>query len=168
MPVQNNCFMPMAPPPSHYHHPMPMYGDVRPMMTYGVMPSPPPTPVTSYWPGSLSSPSATISPYPFTLKILTGRIQICQSCRIPFHSTNTEPPFDLVIARKECRPYRAQGGESKTPSVPSNSHYHVSMQCIRAAEPMFMPQQLVIPDDVREQLTDVHRGFLFASFGLKI
>ena len=56
----------------------------------------------------------------------------------------------------------------KTPSVPSNSHCHVSMQCNRAAEPMFMPQELVVPDDVLEHLTDVHRGFLFASLGLKI
>ena len=134
MPVQNNCFMLLASPPSHYHH-MPMYGNVRPTMTYGVMPSPTAAPMTSYWPGSLSSPL-----YPFTLKVLTGRIQIYQSCHIPFHSTSTEPTFDLVVARKECRPYKAQGGKTKTPLVPTYSHYHVSIQCIRAAEPMFMPQ----------------------------
>ena len=163
MPVQNNCL----PPPSHYHH-MLMYGNVRPTMSNGVISSPAAAPMTSYWPGSLSSPSATISPCPFTLKVLTDRIQIFQSCCIPFHSTSTEPPFDLVVARKECQPYRAQGGETKTPSVPSNSHYHVNMQCIRAAEPMFMPQQLVVPDDAHEHLTNVKKGFLFASLGLKI
>ena len=111
MPVQNNCFMPLAPPSSHYHH-MSMYGNVRPTMTYGVMPSPTTPSMTSYWPGSPSSPTATISPYPLTLKVLTGRIQICQSCRISFHSTSTKPPFDLVVARKECQPYRVQGGET--------------------------------------------------------
>ena len=58
-----------------------------------------------------------------------------------------------------------QGGETRTPSVPSNAHYHVSMQCIRAAEPMFMPQEMVVPEDVYEHLTDVHKGFLFASLG---
>jgi len=58
--------------------------------------------------------------------------------------------------------------ETKTPSVASNSHYHVSMQCIHAAEPMFMPQQMVVPKDVYEHLTDAHKGFLFASLGLKI
>ena len=164
MPIQNNCFMPGAsPPPSQYCH-MPMYGNAGPSITHSMMPSP----MTCNWPGSQSSPSATVSPYPFTLKVLSARIQICQSCRIPFHSTSTEEPFDLVVARKECRPYKTQGGETKTPSVPSNSHYHVSMQCIRAAEPMFMPQQMVVPEDVYEHLTDVHKGFLFASFGLKI
>ena len=103
---------------------------------------------------------------PFYIKILTTRIQICQSCRIPFHSTSTEPPYDLVVARKECRPYREQGGESKTPSTPSNSHYHISIHCIRTAEPRFLPHELMIPDEVREHLTDVRKGFIFASLGL--
>ena len=109
-----------------------------------------------------------ISPYPFTLKILTTHIQICQSCRIPFHSTSTEPPYDLVVAWKECRPYRGQGGESKTPSTPSISHYHISIHCIRTAEPRFLPHELVIPDEVREHLTDVHKGFIFTSLGLRM
>jgi len=61
---------------------------------------------------------------------------ICQSCCILFHSTNTEEPFDLVVARKECCLHKTQGGETKIPSAPSNSHYHVSMQCICVAEPM--------------------------------
>ena len=119
------------------------------------------SPLTYNWPRLQSSPSATISPYPFTLKVLSAGIQICQSCHILFHSSSTdhEAPFDLVMARKECRPFKAQGAST----VPSNSHYHVSMQCIRAAEPMFMPQQLVVPEDVNKHLTEVHKGFLFAS-----
>ena len=79
-----------------------------------------------------------------------------------------EPPYDSVISRKECRPYRSQGGQSKTPSVPSNSHYHVSLHCIRAAEPSFLPSELIIPEDVLEHLTDIHRGFLYASLGIHV
>ena len=89
------------------------------------------------------------------MKVLSSRIQICQACRIPFHSSNTEPPYDLEIARKECRPYKGPGGESKIPSTLSNSNYHVSMHCIRAADPNFSAYELVIPDDVREYLSDV-------------
>ena len=179
-----SCFMPAAtiesvkntwisPPPSSTYH-MPTYGSMQPNMMYGVVP-PPQIPLPSPWPSSnfiQSSwdppPSHVISPYPFTLKILTTRIQICQSCRIPFHSTSTEPPYDLVVARKECRPYRGQGGKSKTPLTPSNSHYHISIHCVRTAEPRFLPHELVIPDEVHEHLTDVHKGFIFASLGLRM
>ena len=122
------------------------------------------------WPPVLSNSTAStpvISPYPFTLKVLNNRIQICQACRIPFHSSSTEPPYDLVITRKECRPYHGQGSKSITPSMPSNSHYHVSMHCLRAADP-FSSHELVIPNEVCKYLSDTHRGFLYASLRLHI
>jgi len=75
---------------------MPMYRNARPSKTHGEMPSWA-FPMTSYQPGLLSSPSATVSPYSFTVKVLTNWIQICQPCHITFHSTNTEEPFDLVV-----------------------------------------------------------------------
>ena len=46
--------------------------------------------------------------------------------------------------------------------------YHISIHCIRTAEPRFLPHELVIPDEVREHLTDVHKGFIFASLGLRM
>ena len=116
---------------------------------------------------SLSS-SAVVSPFPFTLKILTERIRICQGCRIPFHPHSDQPPYDLVICRKECRPYRGQGGHIKTPSMPSNSHYHVSMLCVRSAEPTFLPQQLSVPGDVHAYLTMEHKQFIFSMLGLQL
>ena len=80
--------------------------------------------------------------HPFTLKVLSSPIQMCQACRLPIHLSNTEPPYDLVIARKECRPYKGPGGKSKTPSTPSNSHYHISMHCIQAVDPIFQSMNL--------------------------
>jgi len=153
-----------------------LYGHSSNMMNNMMFGMPPqmPMPFPPTWPLSPSAnawqppTSHVISPYPFTLKMLTGRIQVCQSCRIPFRSSSTEPPYDLVIARKECRPYRGQGGESKTPSTPSNSHYHVSLNCICAAEPSFCARELVIPDEVLECLSDTHKGFLFATLGVTI
>jgi len=64
----------------------------------------------------------------------------------------------MVVARKECRPYRGQGDETEIPSTPSNSHYHVSMNCILAAEPTFMSHELVIPEEEREHLEDIKRN----------
>ena len=95
------------------------------MLPSPLSPYPVAMPYLNAWTSSPSRSSTVVSPYPFTLKILTSRIRVCQSWRIPF-SDNMEPPYDLVISRKECRPYRSQGGQSKTPSVPSNSHYHVA------------------------------------------
>ena len=73
-------------------------------------------------------------------------------------------PYVIVVARKECRPYKTADGNTKTPSNPSN--YHVSLLCIGAAEPTFIPQQLVIPDDVRLYLTETHKQFPFRAFGV--
>ena len=117
---------------------------------------------------SASSSNLVVSPYPFTLKILTQQIRICQGCRIPFHSGNDQPPYNLVVCRKECRPYKAPDGQIKTPSTPSNSHYHVNLHCIRAAEPTFMPGGLVVPDEVRSCLSDSHRHFIYSMLGIYI
>ena len=182
----SSCFMPVttvesvqntwiSPSLSSSH--MPVYGPKQNCFMYGAIPprmAPPPqiqmAMPNSCLPRGNSSPTSSpvISPYPFTLKFLTNRIQICQACRIPFHSSSTEPPYDLVIARKECRPYKGPGGESKTPSTPSNSHYHVSMHCIRAADLNFSAHELEIPDEVLECLSDLHKGFLYGSLGLDI
>jgi len=123
-------------------------------------------PLQSSWHPSTSA-SYVIFLCPFTLKFLNSRVQIYkkkheeyQACRISFHSSSTEPPYDMVVAWKECRPYRGQGGETKTLSTPRNSHYHVSMNCIHSAEPRFMSHQLVIPNEVRDCLEDIHKGFI--------
>ena len=56
----------------------------------------------------------------------------------------------------------------KTPSTPNNSHYHLNLQCIRAAVPNFLPSELVVPEDVLPHLTDEHKGFVFGILGILI
>lgn len=141
----------------------PMSSPVLPTGGYSMYP--PSLPPNTSTPGK-SNP--VVSPYPFTLKKLTARIQICQGCRIPFRRErlSVQEPYDLVVARLECRPYRAAGGETMTPSQPSNSHYHVSLQCIRSAEPTFSPVTLVIPDDVHSSLSEAHKQFINSALGI--
>jgi len=103
-----------------------------------------------------------VSPYPFTLKLLT-----CQGCRITFHSENIDPPYAIVVCQKECHPYRTSNGQMKT-SIPSNSHYHVNLNCIRATAPWFLPSELVVPEDVLTCLTDIHKGFVYGMLGIQI
>ena len=85
-----SCFMPattiesvkntwISPPSSSTYH-MPTYGSMQPNMMYGVVP-PPQISFSNSWPSSNflqsswnSPPSHVISPYLFTLKILTTRI----------------------------------------------------------------------------------------------
>ena len=99
----------------------------------------PPTHLSAILYSSMATTSSNcvVSPYPFTLKRLTPQIQICHGCRIPFHPNNDQPPYDLVVCQKKCCPYKIHNGQMKTPSTPSNCHYHVNLNCIRAAAPHF-------------------------------
>ena len=140
--VQNTW---IAPNSSQY----PIYAGNHPaMLPSPLSPYPVAMPCLNAWTSSPSRSSTMVSSYPFTLKMLTSCIRVCQSCRIPF-SDNMEPPYDLVILR-------------------SNSQYHVSLHCITAAEPSFLPSELIIPEDVLGHLTDIHRGFLYASLGIHV
>ena len=105
------------------------------------------------------SSQIVVSPYPFTLKVKTARIRICQGCRIPFQS-DCQAPLDIVVSRLECRPYK-HDGVTKTPTAPSNSHYHVNMQCILSADPTFVSHKLVIPEAVRVYLDHSHSQAIF-------
>lgn len=113
----------------------------------------------------LSHAALVVSPVPFTLKMVTDRIRICQGFKKTFHPDSDNSPYNVVICQKECRPLKAQDGQTKTPSTPSNLHYHVSLHCIRDADPIFMPEELLIPDDICSCLTDTSTS-LFSMLGL--
>ena len=136
-------------------------------------PLPPPTqhqtvkyPVSS----PLSSSSTdSINVNPFYLKKLQGNIRVCQGCRGSLRlldGTIPAPPFDIVVARVERRPYRDAGGTLKYPARPSAAHYHFRLSCIRSAEPSFSLLSLVVPMDITTQLTAQHKHPLQLDFGL--
>ena len=112
------------------------------------------------------SSQIVVLPYPFTLKVKTARIRICQGCRILFQS-DCQPPLDIVVRRLKCRPYK-HDGVTKTPTAPSNSHYHVNMQCILSADPTFVSHELVISEAVHVYLIPIHKQFLLSALGIVI
>ena len=78
---------------------------------------------------------------PFYLKKLTGNIQVCQGCRGSLRMADGSipgPPYDIVVARMEQRPYPDHNGTLRTPTKFSASHYHVFLTCIQAGEPNFI------------------------------
>ena len=54
------------------------------------------------------------NPNPFYPKFITGNIRICQGCRQSLRTSSgaiPDPPYNLVVARSEKRPYRDSPGE---------------------------------------------------------
>ena len=115
-----------------------------------------------------SSPS---NPNPFYLKFITGNIRICQGCRQSLRTSSgsiPDPPYNLVVARSEKRPYRDSSGQLVIPSSFSNAHYHVALSCILNAEPTFHPCMLKVPTDIAGQLEWNHKNFLYSQLGLTV
>ena len=74
-------------------------------------------------------------------------------------------PFDLAIARSERRSFRDKFGTLVTPLQEQTCHYHLSLQCVKAVEPHFVPFSLKVPLDV-PGLTAVHKEYLRLVFGI--
>ena len=131
-----------------------------PQPAYGHYPSP----------SFLSSPSVlprqVVSPHPFTVTFITNQITKCQGCNQPFRSSgNLDPPKDLVVARM---PYKGKDGQVTVPHQPSNSHYHLMPQCLLAADPLFHPSQLDIPQSIVCNLSPSHLEHFKTVFGLDL
>lgn len=71
-----------------------------------------------------------------------------------------------MVSRMECHPYMTPE-KLKVPKTPSNAHYHLRMECLLAVDPGFSPCDLVLPEDVKENLSLQHKDFL-SSFGYTI
>ena len=81
---------------------------------------------------------------PFYIKVITGNIRICQGCRDTLYTVDGQIPappymYDLTIARAEQLSYRDTSGNLITPRKATTSHYHCWIECIKAAEPNFVP-----------------------------
>ena len=119
----------------------------------------------------LSSPLVAPKTNPFYVKFITGNIRMCQGCRSSLRTADGQiplAPYDLTIARAERRSFRDPAGNLITPRKETTSHSHCRTECVKAAEPGFIPYSLRIPTDVYSQLGAAHRDYLRGVFGLSI
>ena len=129
-----------------------------------------PPPLISVASTQLTSPiPQQVNVNPFFVKPLAGAIRICQGCRGSLRLADGQvppPPFNMVIARLEMRPFRDSTGTLRTPSRPCAAHYHLRLACIRAADPNFISSTLTIPNDVALDLSSIHHEYLHVEFSL--
>jgi len=80
------------------------------------------------------------------VKFKTNQMKVCQGCRQNYEGHNDT--MGLVVARAEKRLVSNLVNGSQFLGRESNSHYHLYMQCLRKADPMFMSKDLVIPEEI--------------------
>ena len=100
---------------------------------------------------------------PFILKFKTNSINICQSCRRNYEGPNDT--MGLVVAHAERRLVSNLATGTQFLGRESNSHYHLHMACIRAADSTFTgDRDLVVPDEMKIQLNDFQKVYLISCF----
>ena len=73
---------------------------------------------------------------PFTLKFINNRVSRCQGCKGLLKCGSVLPlPFGSFMTPEKS---------VKTPKIPSNSHYHLRMECLLAVDPGFKSKWLSI------------------------
>ena len=110
---------------------------------------------------------------PFQLKFLTPLIKVCAGCRGAYSQaadgkSPPPPPMDLILVRKEQHFYFNNVMGRQQLSALSNVHYHANLSCPRQRCPSFDPNQIEVPDDVKEKLQPTHWLFLVQTFGLTL
>ena len=162
--------LPHGYPPSHSPYAYPSYSGYPSSSYPSHSRQPQFSPYSSYTGHQLHSFPTTQtvykSPVPnhsFVLKFITSRISKCQGCKQQFRQAakqSLNPPHDLIVSRLEQQPFVASDGSVKVSSTPSNSHYHLKMQCLLNADPNFTIDTLIIQEDVKEKFLPVRKSHL--------
>ena len=114
---------------------------------------------------SVSTPPGT-GIKPFTLKIKTNQIRICQAGRKDFSGPNDT--MGLVVARAERRIVSNVATGVSFLGRESNSHYHLHLSCINKADPTFKGTDLHIPATVKSQLNILQKLYLTSCFNVPV
>ena len=102
-----------------------------------------------------------------SMSSLSVATSVCQGCKGSLRLADYSvplPPFDLTISRAERRQFRDNKGNLVTPLSEQAAHYHLSINCIKAVEPAFIPQSLLVPHDVHPKLNAIHLHVLRTVF----
>lgn len=110
---------------------------------------------------------------PFQLKFLTALVKVCAGCRGAYSraadgKSPPSPPMDIILVRKEQHLYFNNVTGRQQLSAPSNVHYHANLFCPRQRCLNFNPNNVEVPDDVKDKLLPAHWLFLFQTFGLSL
>jgi hypothetical protein len=165
IPGPSRRYLPCIPAgyPQYQPHPHPMsmqfntgIGDIRVQS---------PTPWSApYWPPHHTYPSYTETEC--RLGFRTGNISVCNGCRNKFDK-QAKPPHDICVQHEEWRSYT-----SPTTNLPDsrfgNAYYHANPACIMSKWPSFLPQSLLISQEVKNQLQPEHKSLLASLFGIYI
>ena len=95
---------------------------------------------------------------PFTLKLKTKQIKVCQSCRKDYEGENDT--LGLVVAHPERRLISNPITGAQFMGKESNSHYHAHMKCLKIVDSSFRGDSLVIPEDLVAKLTVYQKVYL--------
>ena len=85
---------------------------------------------------------------PFTLKLKTNQIKICQSCRKNYEGENNT--LDLVLAHPERKLISNPATGVQFWGRESNSHYHANMVCLKKVSASF---EIEVPKELIPKLT---------------
>ena len=99
---------------------------------------------------------------PFILKFRNNSIKVCQSCRRNYDGPNDT--MGLLVARAERRLVSNLATGTQFLGRESNSHYHLHMMCLKAADESFKGGDLAIPDDVKAKLNNLQKVYLATCF----
>ena len=95
---------------------------------------------------------------PFTLKLKTKQIKVCQSCRKGYEGENDT--LGLVVAHLERRLISNPITGIQFIGKESNSHYHAHMKCLKIVDSSFTGDCLEVPKDVVAKLTMYQKVYL--------
>lgn len=95
---------------------------------------------------------------PFYLVFLSGNISKCSGCNNKYNKP-ANPPCDLIVQHQEWRFYTPNSGVEQQSKF-SNAYYRLNLLCIQRKWPYFNLPHIVISNDVKLRLTEVHYNLL--------
>ena len=110
---------------------------------------------------SLHLRTANRNSKPFTLKLRTKQIKICQSCRKDYEGENDT--LGLVVARPERKWISNPVTGAQFWGKESNSHYHAHVMCLKKAESSF---EIEIPKELIPKLTIFQKVYLMTCLNV--
>ena len=95
---------------------------------------------------------------PFTLKLKTKQIKVCQACRKDYEQENDT--LGLVVAHPERRLISNPITGVQFWGKKSNSHYHAHMKCLKLVDSSFSGDCLIVPEHLLPKLTIYQKVYL--------